>query len=1323
MKKLFVLLMFIFSVSSLISAQDLKTTWGFDGWVATIKPYGNYVYVGGNFKYYGPTTGHAALITKSETTPDMNFPIVNGVIKVCIPDGNGGWYIGGKFTKVGDSVRNYLAQINAGGTISDWNPDPNGEIERIAIGGDYVYVSGYFTSIGGQQRHYLAKLNKTDGSAVLGWDPEPNDIVFAIAPAGNYIYLGGRFNNIAGSHRPFLVKLKTSDGSLVTEWYPIPDNVVRTVAISGSNIYVGGDFTSFWGIGAWYYAARLNDTTGGVGGEHFWRPTPNNRVTKIVLDGGHIFLAGEFTQIGIDSVMPRQFLAEVGTDVGKTSLIWQPNPNNFIEDITASDNQLYVVGQFTEIGGKKINHVARIDESYGSPDESWIPNSNSTVYAIAFNGDKVLLGGGFSSVGGISIKNLARLNKDDFTLDKGWMPSPDGSVGSIAINKNNVYIAGYFTHIKNDNAINVAKLNKTDGSADANWFPYPNGSVNCIALQSDTLIAGGSFTNIGGADRDHIAMLNNSNGGALDWSPSISQGLELGDISTIAINGGYVYAAGRFYNQDRTTVLNYFRKISIKDGTEDQNWLPHPNGIVNSIHINKNNIFIGGDFTYIGGQQIKYLAKLDLASGAVYPNWDPEPDKRVAVVTSDNEYVYAGGDFENIGWKPIKYLARLSYKYGTVDENWNPVPETTTIFDVDISTIALSKEKIMVGGMFNYIAQNMVNNFVVLIDNSYYTRVPAAPANLNVIASDHMVLLRWRQNLESDVIKYNIYSSTDTTKGYNLISSVPAPDTLYLVKGLKNGTEYFFRVTAEDADGNESDASKTASTVPNLVAGGLIAYYPFTHGSAADSSGNGNNGIMHGVSPTTDRFGKDSSAFYFDGNSAYIDCGKDTSLNAKYGLTITGWIYLPENHSAPVVSKSGLSSGYSVYIENNQLEMSLDQTIVDSTSVPIKQWVFFAVTFLPGREEFYINGDFAKKQVMPFTKLDSSSYRLYIGFSDFESNIRKHFKGKIDNIRIYNRALASYEIEELRNAGGWQGIIPSRPRNLHCVSRDVTGTRINWSPNSETNITKYNIYSTIYLPDGFEYIGEKSTPDTSFFDYITDPAMLPHYYKVTAVSNDGRESNFSDTIVVQPPADLSAPTAVYPLGTTSLEDTLSTVPFMWEKTLYTDYYRLQVAKDAQFDSLSVDTLTATDTTILSVHLPLPLKPFYWKVRAENACRVGPWSTPVYVDWITSVKESAPIPKKYFLAQNYPNPFGDASQSVNSVTTIKFGIPALSKGERFVTLKVYDILGRKVATLVNAVKSPGFYSVNFNASELSSGIYFYRLQSGNFVITKKMILMK
>jgi hypothetical protein len=89
-----------------------------------------------------------------------------------------------------------------------------------------------------------------------------------------------------------------------------------------------------------------------------------------------------------------------------------------------------------------------------------------------------------------------------------------------------------------------------------------------------------------------------------------------------------------------------------------------------------------------------------------------------------------------------------------------------------------------------------------------------------------------------------------------------------------------------------------------------------------------------------------------------------------------------------------------------------------------------------------------------------------------------------------------------------------------------------------------------------------------------------------------------------------------------------------------------------------------------------------------------------------------VPEKYSLSQNYPNPF-------NPVTNINFSIP--TRG--LVKLSVFDITGKEVVSLVNEVKPAGNYAVDFNASALSSGIYFYKIEAGNFTQTKKLMLIK
>jgi hypothetical protein len=151
------------------------------------------------------------------------------------------------------------------------------------------------------------------------------------------------------------------------------------------------------------------------------------------------------------------------------------------------------------------------------------------------------------------------------------------------------------------------------------------------------------------------------------------------------------------------------------------------------------------------------------------------------------------------------------------------------------------------------------------------------------------------------------------------------------------------------------------------------------------------------------------------------------------------------------------------------------------------------------------------------------------------------------------------------------------------------------------------------------------------------------------------------------------------------------------------------ASDVPFDSLTIldyphDDLFLGDLWTDANH-PYSFDGKIDEVRISNIAR--------YQIITTDIEDTKDIfPLTPLLEQNYPNPF-------NPTTIINYQISELS----FVTLKVYDVLGNEIATLVNEEKPIGSYEVKFDASSLPSGVYFYRLQAGSFVETKKMVLLR
>ena len=126
------------------------------------------------------------------------------------------------------------------------------------------------------------------------------------------------------------------------------------------------------------------------------------------------------------------------------------------------------------------------------------------------------------------------------------------------------------------------------------------------------------------------------------------------------------------------------------------------------------------------------------------------------------------------------------------------------------------------------------------------------------------------------------------------------------------------------------------------------------------------------------------------------------------------------------------------------------------------------------------------------------------------------------------------------------------------------------------------------------------------------------------------------------------------------------------------------------------------------------------VKYGNICklRVGTNGRSAYeTEWNASHTENEEsknitLVNSFSLNQNYPNPF-------NPVTTIKYSIPRISR----IVIKIYDVLGNEITTLIDEEKPVGTYELNWNADNLTSGVYFYQLKAGDFVETKKMVLMK
>jgi hypothetical protein len=173
-----------------------------------------------------------------------------------------------------------------------------------------------------------------------------------------------------------------------------------------------------------------------------------------------------------------------------------------------------------------------------------------------------------------------------------------------------------------------------------------------------------------------------------------------------------------------------------------------------------------------------------------------------------------------------------------------------------------------------------------------------------------------------------------------------------------------------------------------------------------------------------------------------------------------------------------------------------------------------------------------------------------------------------------------------------------------------------------------------------------------------------------------------------------------------------TPTFIWSKGTAASY-RLRVT-DIVTGAVVID-VTVGDTTFLSNRILEAGKIYTWVVSASNAYGSSDWSAEGRFRTgqdVTVAERNGAVPNEFALSQNYPNPF-------NPATKIEFALPQSS----LTTLKVYDLLGRELATLVQDDLAPGRYVVEFDGRDLPSGVYIYRLMANGSVQSRKMQLLR
>jgi hypothetical protein len=244
-----------------------------------------------------------------------------------------------------------------------------------------------------------------------------------------------------------------------------------------------------------------------------------------------------------------------------------------------------------------------------------------------------------------------------------------------------------------------------------------------------------------------------------------------------------------------------------------------------------------------------------------------------------------------------------------------------------------------------------------------------------------------------------------------------------------------------------------------------------------------------------------------------------------------------------------------------------------------------------------------------------------------------------------------------------------------------------------------------------------SATDTTY--KVFGLARLTNFTWAVQSVNIGGSSPYSGTFAFTTvPAAPAAPAQIAPASAATSVNRLTR--FVWNSSVNASKYRLQVASDNGFATIVTDTVVIDTALVLATPLAAE-SDFYWRVNAQNFGGASGYAGPrlFSTGLVLAVHEpETAVPKVFALSQNYPNPF-------NPSTTISYDLPKTA----YVKIVIYDVLGQVVATLVDGVQAVNKYTVVWNASNVSTGVYFYRMSaksvdgSGDFTSVKKLLLMK
>ncbi|MFY0685840.1 MAG: T9SS type A sorting domain-containing protein [Cyclobacteriaceae bacterium] len=700
------LVAFILTFWFFANSQGVQNQYGFtDGKVEQILSDDSFLYLGGSFvRAFDREDVHGnGIVTNLDGTLQPGFPFINSRVRHAIPDNEGGWYIAGDFSYVGEIQQSYLAHILSDNSVdTSFTPSISHSVYTMTLIGDSLMIGGQFVTVNGASHKKLAKIHKSSGE-VGGWNPSiENGMVHSIAPDGDSVLVGGSFTLVEGSiSRSYIAKYSLSDGVL-GDFAPNYNHYINDIAIYGDSLFVGGIFTQVNGLTR-NRLVKIHKTSGEA--SLTWDPDADRNVNKLAIHEGELFAVGYFGKMSGQFI---DVLAKIDLNTGEPDAAVDINSFVIKGDIKRvnsiafdEDHNMIVGGYFQMISGKPSAYIAKLSPT-GELIESFDFGLSDQVQTIAVSGNQMFVGGDFTAAGGQTRIGLARYDHKSGELSD-WEMNTDFPVYVMKMDGDSMLIGGNFNKVNGEARIGLARFDRVTGNL-GSWSPSASG-LRDIIIDGDSLLIGGNFTSVGGVSRSRLAKIHKYTGEAGGWSPtsnSIIYDLEM-DGDSVILSGGFTTING--VNRSKLAKVH-------KSTGELSSWAPQVDNYVWDMQLDGDSLFIGGFFNNVNGASRKKLAKLHKTTGELSPSWIADANNTVYDLIVEGNEMYVAGWFSSINGAPAHRLALLDKTSGNVNTNFKP------LLNGPVLDITKNGDWLLLGGNFTYAkGVRMVGSAVMRVDN------------------------------------------------------------------------------------------------------------------------------------------------------------------------------------------------------------------------------------------------------------------------------------------------------------------------------------------------------------------------------------------------------------------------------------------------------------------------------------------------------------------------------------------------------------------------------------------------------------------------------